>query len=88
MMYPLQNFLQKIVPFNWSTSQAKAFQEVKNAIATNPTLSINDPVKDFVLENDSSECGLGLTAMHDGKPLVLASRKLSSTEKNYAHIEK
>ena len=48
-MYPLQNLLQKKVPFNWSTRQATPFQQVKNGIATNRTVSIYDPDKDLVL---------------------------------------
>ena len=87
-MYPFQNLLQKNVPFNWSTSQATAFQEVKKAIVTNPTLSTYDPVKRLVLENDSSEFDFGSTAMQDGKPLGFASRTFASAEKNKAQIER
>ena len=45
------------------------------------------PNKELTLENDASEYGLGSALMQDGKPVVFASRALSSAERNYAQIE-
>ena len=86
--HPLHNLLQKGVPWNWSSSQAEAFQQVKSLIVDSPTLSFYDPNRELTLENDASEYGLGSTLMQEGKPIAFASRALSSSEKNYAQIEK
>ena len=34
------------------------------------------------------DTGLGATLVHNGQPVVYASRLLSNTERNYAQIEK
>ena len=88
VIHPLHNLLKKDVPWNWSSSQAEAFQQVKSLIVDSPTLSFHDPDKELTLENDASEYGLGSTLMQEGKPIAFASRALSSSEKNYAQIEK
>ncbi|GFO47264.1 Pol polyprotein [Plakobranchus ocellatus] len=51
--------LQKDVPFIWSDSQEKTFQATKQVIIDSPTLTIYDPAKELVLENDASEYGVG-----------------------------
>ena len=55
VIHPLHNLLKKDVPWNWSSSQAKVFQQVKSLIVDSPTLSFYDPNKELTLENDASE---------------------------------
>ena len=57
-------------------------------IANSPVLAFYDPNKELALENYASEYGLGSALMQDGKPVVFASRALSSAERNYAQIDK
>ena len=44
--------------------------------------------KETTIECDSSEHGLGAVITQEGKPVAYASRTLTSTERNYAQIEK
>ena len=88
VLHSLYNLIKKDVPWNWSTNEVKAFQHVKEMIGNSPTLSFYDPNKELTLENDASEYGLGSALMQEGKPIAFASRALTSTERNYAQIEK
>lgn len=88
IIHPLHNLLRKNVSWNWSSSQEKAFNKIKEKISKSAKLSYYDPTKELVLENDASEYGLGTAVMQEGKPIAYASRALSDTEKNYAQIEK
>ena len=44
--------------------------------------------KPATLQTDSSSTGLGAVLMQDDKPVINASRTLSSTEREYSQIEK
>lgn len=57
-------------------------------ISEAPVLRYYDVTKEVTLECDSSEVGLGAVLTQDGHPIAYASRALTSTEKNYAQIEK
>ena len=50
LMNPLLNLLKKDVPWNWSSSQQKSFDSVKEAITTAPVLAYYDPGKPLTLE--------------------------------------
>lgn len=88
MLFPLNNLLQKDIPWNWYKNQEHAFLKIKEAICNSVKLAYYDPAKELILENDASEYGLGSTLMQDGKPIAFASRSLSDTERRYAQIEK
>ena len=88
VLHPLYNLLKKDVPWIWSESQTNAFESIKEMIVDSPVLSFYDPNKELTLENDASEYGLGTALIQDGRPIAFASRSLSTTERNYASIEK
>ena len=88
LINPLLNLLKKEVPWNWSSSQQKSFDSVKEAITTAPVLAYYDPGKPLTLENDACEYGIGSALLQGGKPFAFASRSLSDSERRYAQIEK
>lgn len=88
ILHPLNNLLKKHIAWTWSTSQEKAFNRIKEEICNATTLAYYDPKKELLLENDASDYGLGSALMQEGKPIAFASRSLSSSEINYAQIEK
>ena len=88
LINPLLNLLKKDVPWNWSSSQQKSFDSVKEAITTAPVLAYYDPGKPLTLENDACEYGIGSALLQGGKPIAFASRSLSDSERRYAQIEK
>ena len=87
-LQPLQNLLQKDVPFNWSSAQEEAFDHIKQKIASSPVLAFFQPDVPITLQNDASKYGLGAVLMQKDKPVAYASRSLKPAERIYAQIEK
>src|SRR5438445_110649 len=74
--------------FEWTESQQKAFEELKEKLIQYPILSYPDYEKEFILITDASGRGLGAVLSQlngDGKEIVIAyaSRSLVQAEKNY-----
>ena len=88
VLHPIHNLLKKDVEWTWTDSQRGAFKKIKFLISEHNKLAIYDPKLDINLENDASEYGLGSVLLQNGKPIAYASRTLSSSERNYAQIEK
>ncbi|XP_048236731.1 uncharacterized protein K02A2.6-like [Haliotis rufescens] len=87
---PLRQLLPKDVEFVWDHPQSTAFQRIKDIITQTPgqVLAYYDPDKDLTLQVDASKYGLGAALLQDGKPVTYASKSLTTTEVNYAQIEK
>jgi len=88
---PIFNLLKKDVQFNWGSSQAAAFQEIKEALKK-AILALPDLNGTFLVQTDASIKGLGavlltLTAENKFQPVCFASRTLSPAEQNYSTTE-
>ena len=57
-------------------------------IINSPILVFYDPNKELTMVNVASDYTLGSVLTHEGRPVAFASRPLSSTERDYAKIEK
>ena len=72
----------------WGESQERAFVKLKDILSSEPILKLPDLQKDFILQTDASNFGIGacLFQDHDGRkhPVMYASRKLLDREKNYS----
>ena len=88
---PLYRLLKKNRRCTWDNEQEQAFQELKNALITAPTLSRPDFSLPFVLQTDASSAGLGavLTQVQNDEEHVIAfaSRSMQGAEKNYTVTE-
>ena len=77
----------KKVPFEWTDSQQKAFESLKEKLTNPPVLAYADYRYQFKLHTDASSTGLGavLYQNQDGQDRVVAyaSRSLRPSEKNY-----
>uniref|UniRef100_A0AAQ4P314 Reverse transcriptase/retrotransposon-derived protein RNase H-like domain-containing protein n=1 Tax=Gasterosteus aculeatus aculeatus TaxID=481459 RepID=A0AAQ4P314_GASAC len=86
---PLHALTSPQVAFHWSAEADAAFQELKRRFTTAPILTLPDPARQFVVEVDASNNGIGAIlsqrAESDNKlhPCAFLSRRLTAAERNY-----
>jgi RNase H-like domain found in reverse transcriptase len=61
---------------------------MKRLIAEAPTIHYFDVNRETIIQTDASSFVLRCTIMRNGFPISYASRVLTTTERNYAQIEK
>lgn len=74
--------------FQWTDNEEKAFLNIKNIIADATKLKYFDPKKPITIQADASSFALGCAILQEDQPVAYASKMLTSTQKNYAQIEK
>ncbi|GFV98646.1 retrovirus-related Pol polyprotein from transposon 17.6 [Trichonephila clavipes] len=74
--------------FCWSIEAQKAFDVVKAAITKEPVLKLSDFKKPYELFTDASSIRVGAVLNEEQRPVVFASRTLSSAERNYTVTER
>ena len=85
---PLRELLQKDIHWHWEENTKKLFEDVKKLLSSDRCLAFSDVSKPITIQVDASNSGLGAVLLQVGKPVAYTSRSLTSTEKNYAIIEK
>ena len=92
---PLTDLTWKSVPerIPWSMICQEAFQILKQTLLTNPIVRNPDFSKEFILQTDASEVGIGavLSQLDDNDqdhPIGYFSRKLLPRDQKYATVEK
>lgn len=86
---PLTALTSTKVRFRWSPEAARAFADLKQRFTTAPILIQPDPSRQFVVETDASEVGVGAILSQrsalDQKlhPCAFLSHRLSPAERNY-----
>ncbi|GBM50529.1 Retrovirus-related Pol polyprotein from transposon 17.6 [Araneus ventricosus] len=78
---------------HWTEDCEKAFNSLKQALASQPVLHSPDYNRQFILQTDASDNGIGVVLSQvneDDKehPIVYLSRKFSDVEKRYCVSEK
>ena len=91
--WPLRQLLCKDSAWYWDETQQKAFQQVKEKLASPEIFAHYNPNHQRVIATDASSLGLGavlLQTQDNGqlRPTCYLSRSLSKAERNYAIIEK
>ena len=66
----------------------KIFNNVKDRICAQTTLSYYDLKKKTTIQVDASGRGLSATLLQDNKPIAFASKTLSPAKTRYANIER
>lgn len=90
---PLYSLLQGVDSSNkksitdWTPECEYAFQNLKEALVTEPILVYPDFSKDFTITCDASLEGLGAVLEQDKKVIAYASRTLLDTEKKWSATE-
>ena len=91
---PLSDLVKKGSPNNviWDSPQEDAFTTLKKKLTQTPILRLPDFSRQFLLQTDASDSGVGaalLQEFDDGVfPIAYASKKLLTREKNYSVIER
>lgn len=83
----LRSLLHKDSEWCWLQQHQQAFEDLKVAITSPPTLKYYNSTEPVVITCDASKSGLGAAILQE-KPVAFASRALTETEQRYAQIEK
>ena len=85
---PLRQLEKKEVEWHWQRPQSKAFNEIKDLVTKASILRYFDVSKNITVQCDASQYGIGATLLQEAQPVHHANRALTTTEQNYAQIEK
>jgi len=92
---PLTDLTRKGIPnqIPWSDAQDVAYHSLKSYVINPPILLLPDFKKQFILQTDASDTGIGAILMQENDqgekhPVAFASRKLLPRETRYATIER
>ena len=92
---PLSDLTKKQCPnvVKWDTRCEEAFHQLKQSLCSSPVIHSPDFTKEFVLQTDASERGVGAVLSQrdkDGEehPVAYFSRKLLPREERYSTVEK
>ena len=88
----LRSLLRKGTVWIWDTNHDQEFEDMREALTTNPVLVFYDPKKNHKVSGDASKNGIGnvlLQLEDDGwHPVHYAARSLTKQEQTYAPIER
>ena len=90
---PLYSLLKQDVSWKWNVDCEKAFNNIKDCLASQLILTHYDPTIQLILATDASNAGLGAVLYHrfpngSEKVISYASKTLTITETRYSQIEK
>ena len=92
---PLTDLTKKSAPIKveWSAECEQAFETLKQRLCSAPVLRSPDFEKEFILQTDASERGIGAVLSQkdengEDHPIAFFSRKLLEREEKYATVEK
>ena len=89
---PLTNLTRKKTPYQWTSSEDAAFNELKTKLTEAPVLKTADPNRDYTVTCDGSDTAVGavLSQVYDSgdHPVAFESRKMNTAEVNYPTHER
>ena len=72
----------------WSSEAQSAFDQLKRALTTAPVLSLPNFQKQFVIETDACDVGIGAVLMQQDHPIAFVSRALGPRNRGLSVYEK
>ncbi|XP_051545274.1 uncharacterized protein K02A2.6-like [Myxocyprinus asiaticus] len=93
ILEPLHHLLDQSATWQWGAKRKMVYAQAKQLLQTDKVLVHYDEKKPLAVVCDTSPYGLGALLFHmerDGqeRPLCFASRTMTTTERNYAQIDK
>ncbi|KAI5707774.1 hypothetical protein M8J77_009608 [Diaphorina citri] len=85
---PLREIARPNNEFIWTGKHDEAFNKLRKMIAETSLLKYFDVNSQIYIQTDASSFALGCALIQNGFPIAYASKTLSSTQRNYAQIEK
>ena len=94
---PLFDLIKKNSPnkVEWNDLAQKSFDQLKQALLDQPVLQLPNPKKNFVVQTDASDTGVGAVLLQESSidprilaPIAYASRRFRGSELNYSTVEK
>ena len=85
---PLRHLKCEKNQWQWTEKEQKSFDETKRLLTVQPIFSYYDVKKSVTIQCDASNYGTGGVLLQEGKPIAFTSRVITSSEQNYAVIEK
>ena len=86
---PLSALTSTLCPFTWSPEAETAFSTLKDRFSTAPVLTLPDPARQFIVEVDASDAGIGAVLSQRSEedqrlhPCAFFSRRFTPAERNY-----
>lgn len=74
--------------FIWTEAATLAFGELKSALTSAPVLALPSPDREFVVETDASDGGMGTILMQDQHPIAYISKALAKKHQSLSVYEK
>lgn len=85
---PLTYLLRKGVTFQWTEETNEAFNQLKQSLVSAPVLALPDFSKQFVVETDASDTGIGAVLSQEGHPVAFLSKALGPRSRGLSTYEK
>ena len=83
-----ENSWKKDADFTWNASYKAVFQQVKQAVVSNTTLTYFNPSLPVTIQVNASQVGVGAALLQDNKPIAFATKAITHAECWYANIER
>ncbi|CAL9031829.1 unnamed protein product [Prunus brigantina] len=74
--------------FHWNPAAESAFRALKTALTTTPVLRLPDFSKQFVVESDASNNGVGAILSQEQRPIAYLSKSLSEKHRSLSVYDK
>ena len=87
VVYPITSLQKKGNFFKWTMDCQRSFDQLKHLLTTTPILSIEDPIKNYVVCIDANKEGVGGILMQEGRVISYESRKLKEHKEKYSNYD-
>jgi hypothetical protein len=84
---PLTSLLKKD-SFQWVSRSTEAFEKLKMAMTQAPVLAVPDFSKQFVVETDACDSGVGAVLTQEGHPIAFMSKSMPNRSKALSTYDK